>query len=386
MKIKINAALRVAALLCAMLFLSGCWNSRGLDKLGIMMGIGIDQSPIDNEQMEITAQLAIPSGLKTEGASEMAYWNVSCTANDMFYGLREMSHQVSRKIYIPHNQVIIFGEDFGVNGIQRALDFFMRDHEARLEVLVLTARGKAADILDTKPFLERVPSIDLTALMRNQRATSHVMEVRLADFITAMMSDTTAALMPIVQIIDSEEQPKLAVKGMAVYKKDRYVGDLDVDETRGMMWVLDKINSGSIPFEAPGGRVVLEITQSKTKLDLDIGADNTITLKVKINQQNSIASQSGVQNLTDKTGITLLNRLSHEVVEEEIKSAMKRSHELQADIFGVGELLHKKDPKLWEKLKDNWDKVYPTVQLEVEIDSRIITSGRLTTPARPGLE
>lgn len=389
MKKRIGPAFRLAALLLALLFLCGCWNSRELSQLAVMMGIGIDQSPIDAKHMELTVQLAKPTSFQSEGGGggeELPYWNLTYTDTDIFYGLREMSHQVSRKIYIPHNQFILFGEDFARGGLQRSLDFFMRDHESRMEVLVMMARGKAADILAVKPQLEQVPAIGLVELMHNQKANSHTLEVRLLDFVDQMVSETSTAMMPIVDLSENDEEPKVMLRGMAVFKTDKYVGDLDARQTRGMMWVNNKIKSGAIEVQSPGGQVVVEIIKAKSKVTPVVKEDGSIVMQIKVRHDGSLASQQGTQNLSDKQGILLLNREVKQAILDEMEAALLRSYELKADIFGFGETLRKKYPKLWKSLSNNWDEVYPTIKVEVDIDTRIISTGRLTAPAKPELE
>ena len=42
-------------------------------------------------------------------------------------------------------------------------------------------------------------------------------------------------------------------------------------------------------------------------------------------------------------------------------AAFDKSKELKADIFGFGEILHKKYSNEWKTFRDNWDDIYPTI-------------------------
>ena len=54
------------------------------------------------------------------------------------------------------------------------------------------------------------------------------------------------------------------------------------------------------------------------------------------------------------------------------KALNKAQKELKTDIFGFGETIHRKYPKMWKKMKDNWDDIFPNlpVNITVEVDTK----------------
>ena len=64
-------------------------------------------------------------------------------------------------------------------------------------------------------------------------------------------------------------------------------------------------------------------------------------------------------------------------------AAFDKSREFNADIFGFGEMLHKKYSNEWKTLKDNWDEIYPTIELNIDVESKIIKTDLLKKPAAP---
>jgi len=64
-------------------------------------------------------------------------------------------------------------------------------------------------------------------------------------------------------------------------------------------------------------------------------------------------------------------------------AAFDKSIEINADIFGFGEMLHKKYSKEWKTLKDNWDEIYPTIKLNINVETKIIKTDLLKEPASP---
>jgi spore germination protein KC len=109
-----------------------------------------------------------------------------------------------------------------------------------------------------------------------------------------------------------------------------------------------------------------------------------IVMHIKIKQESSLAEQSSALNLTTMSVFEKIEKAQSEVIRKEIMTAFEKSKELNADIFGFGRMLHKKYKNEWEKLKDRWDEVYPTIELDIEIEAKIQKTDLLVKPAAPG--
>ena len=69
------------------------------------------------------------------------------------------------------------------------------------------------------------------------------------------------------------------------------------------------------------------------------------------------------------------------IVEEEIKriinEAINYSKEIKTDIFSLGNLVYKKDHKLWKSIKDNWDNELNNLEIEVTVNLDLKTKGSI---------
>lgn len=93
--------------------LSGCWNRRELDELGIVMGMGVDRQE-KSGKVQITEQIVKPGEIKTSkkeggGGGGEAFWNIVYSGDTVFSTLRGITSISNRKMFSPHNQVLIFG-------------------------------------------------------------------------------------------------------------------------------------------------------------------------------------------------------------------------------------------------------------------------------------
>lgn len=379
-------------IICMILILSttGCWNRRELDDLGIVMGVAFDKTQ-NPGKVQLTAQIVKPAELKTPrkegggGVSE-AYMNIKNTGETVFDTLRGFTHKFSQKLYFQHNQVLIFSRDIAQEGLQKYIDFFLRDHETRLTVKVLVAKNKAGEILDVKPQLQKIPAMDITDVLESQAATSQTSQVRLEQFVTRLMSKTTAPIASLIEVSGEGNEKTALVSGTAVFKKDKLAGQLDAAETRGLLWVLGEVKSGIIDVDCPGGgKVSLEIIRASSKITPEI-KDGKIHIKVRIKEEGNLGSQSCPENFTLPPAIEALEKKKAAVIRSEVLAALKKARKLNTDIFGFGDSVHQRYPKLWKEYETRWDEIFPHIEVTVAVEAKLRRMGRISKPAYPEKE
>ncbi len=389
MKKNIKSGLKILLIIVLALSLSGCWNRRELNTLAIVMGIGIDKGQKDGE-IELVAQIvdttSMKSGSNGESSGNSAYLNLTGTGKNPISILRSFTHEVSRKLYVPHNQMIVFGEDLAKDGVRDSLDLFLRDHETRLTVNVFVSRGKAKDIFQVKPELAKIPTADISLRTGAQSATSETVTLTVFDLMTCLSSKTHSAVAPIVEMRENEGEKVAIISGGAVFKDDKVVGELDKTETRGYLWAVGKVESGIINLNFKNEQINLEIVKANSKITPEIKDDGTILFKIKITEAGIISTQTGSENFGEVENVKLIEKAAGESIKKEIEGALKQARDLDSDIFGFGEMIHQKYPKEWKELEDVWDSRFKKLDVDIEAEVKITAAGRLAKPDYPAEE
>ena len=143
-RIKTLVRLCLCLLLCLCLtaFGCGCWSSRELNDLAVVMAIGMDTADRTGE-IRVTAQTAKAAAMGKDGGGEgPAYWNVSGSGQDTFSALRGMADTAGRQLYLAHNQILVFSREMAESGVQGQLDYFLRDRESRSTVYEMCIRDR----------------------------------------------------------------------------------------------------------------------------------------------------------------------------------------------------------------------------------------------------
>ncbi|GEM_PF-167917 len=383
----------VTFLLCLMLILNlcGCWSRRELNTLGIVLGTGLDVGNLP-DTLEMTAQVVKAGEIKSGSSSseggvstEKAYVNIQNTDKSVLSLLRGITHISNRRLYFPHNQVLIFSSDLARQDLTEGLDAFIRDYEARMNVYILVSRGRASEILEEEPELEKIPAVHIADMMENtQQASSETAIVTLRDFAIATLSGSTAPVAPMVELFEADGKKKARLEGTAVFKRGKMVGELDKTQTHGLMFVTGHAKSGVITVDTKWGQVVLEIVHSKSSLKPVKTEDGTIRMELKINEDGFIQSNETTENMSRLESVEMLKELEREKIRSDIESVLYQARALSADVFGFGEAIRREYPDDWEKMKENWDEAFCGIELDIETEVELRSTSGMIRPAVPG--
>lgn len=397
MKYYLKACVTFITLLACLGSLSGCFDRRELDTICIVLGVAIDAAQ-EPGNIDLTIQMANPSGSSGSDAKEKTktskssaessgssseFINISQSGHQVNYIIREMQHKMSRKIYVAHSENIIFGEELAKIGVRDCLDFFNRAPEARLTLKVFVARGKASEVYETIPTFEKSPSAELSKTLQKQEITSHVPVVTEFEFIRAMVSKTTAPVAPIVSIIEENDQKKLFIDGCAVFKESRMVGEMNDTQTRGLLFITNKVKTAVLETMVLDATVTTEIRSSKSSVTPILYTDGTVVMNVNVTTTVGLGDQSGTVNITDTENLPAFLQAAEETIKEEIYNAVDQSKSLNADVFGFGEAIGRKYPDEWKDMKDQWDALYQEVKVDINVTVKEGGGGRITGPLVP---
>jgi spore germination protein KC/spore germination protein len=379
--------IKIIACILISLSLTGCWSGRELDTIGIVMGVGLDK-PKELNEIEMTVQVMDPSKIKStskdsneKGGGNKAFINMKDKGITISQTLIEVNHKLDRDLFFSDNEIIILGRNIAEEGIGKKLDFFLRNRETRMLVQVLVAEGSASEVLDISPDIENINAANIAELIKLGKKHSEIVSTNLRDFSSKVMSKTTAPVAPMIGIVKEDQKIKVHISETAVFKKDRMVGRLDKKETKGYLWIVNKVKKGTteVTLKDSNELVSIETSSSKSKVTPKI-SDGKVSFNIEIKEEGEISDQLSVEDLAKPKKFEELEKAKAEVIEKEIMAAVNIAKELNADIFGFGEIVNKSYPKQWKTMEKNWSEIFPDVQVTVKVDTKLRRNGRITKP------
>lgn len=378
------------------LTLAGCWNRREVNDVALVSGVGVDLT--ESGAIQVTVQILKPLSLggqeQTTAAAGKATFTATATGATVFDAIRHVSHLIPRKPGWQHNNVIILGEEFARSGVGDALDFFIRDHEARLDQWVLVARGEAAAALSAQFDLEPNAGLGLRRVYRNGWLfTGEVTPVRLVEFMLAVSSPATAPVAAVIEPLRPGEKisgqypPESAFRigGAAVFNQDRLAGWLNDQDVRGLQWLRGKVVNAVIrvPCQKPSGNGIgMEILSSRSRLVPEWPAGSRPQVRARIEVLGRLGDVMCQEDLSQPDAIAKLKDRTAAVIRAEAEATMQKLQaDLQADAVGIGEALHRAYPRSWPEWRRRWAEVYPTIRVIPEVRVELTHIG--STLGRP---
>lgn len=360
--------------------LTGCWNLRELKDISIVMGVGYDIGK-NSEPFALSFEVVKPDAIKgskehQQSGGSKAFSIVKSSGNSVFGAVRSATHESSRKLYFPHNQMLVIGKEAAVSGVYDFFDFYIRDHETRPTVSVVVIDGKAEDIWNIDTQQDNLPSQTVENLLYAQKSNSQTPIINVQDFIIRLRSKTAAPIAPWSEINSIDGKQVLYVSGTAVFKKDKLAGKLDEVETRGLLWTLGEVESGIVEIQCPehNDSIGLEIIRSEGKIRTAIQGKK-VYADITINTTQFIGNMQCPYNTLLIENIKKLEKLSEAAIKNEVLSAVRKAKALNADIFGFGDAVYKKYPREWKTIEKDWDELFMEIEVALDVECKIERAG-----------
>lgn len=162
------------------------------------------------------------------------------------------------------------------------------------------------------------------------------------------------------------------------------VGWMDGHETRGQNWIRNTLERGAVIIELPGkkGLATIEIIKMQSKIEPKInGGEVMITVEIMTEGrlQDLVVSPGETPRLDKDFDQTLENRFA-ESIRRECERSFARAKELKADIFGFGNAIYRRFPRLWEEdLAGRWEEAFCQLSVEFLVEAPIKRSGMIFT-------
>lgn len=364
----------IFVLICFLL--TGCMGSRELTDIMPILGIGIDSA--GNNLTKLTVQAAKMGGSKDQGSTKPNILIFEKTDKNAFDMLRETTHENSDKLFIGHNQCIIIGKDAASKGVKSELDLFLRDHEARMGVWILVSDSTANEILTAKEDNSSVSALEIKQMLSEQKENSESVDVNLLEFSSKLAGETTCPVASLIKIDKESGKPRLKIAGMAIFKKDRMVAELDENKTRGYLWTMNKIESGVVNVETKSRKACLEINASEGGFTPYLNADGSVSLFIHVKAELGVREMSGFEKEPAVTAAKELQKAAEEEIKSSVLACFQTTQFHKADIYGIGTEIYRKWPKKWREMQASWDKLYVQINPEITVQVDITDMGKIS--------
>lgn len=382
-------------LVSAVPLLGGCWNQRELTELAFVMAVGIDQGT-GGKKYDVSFQVVVPANVATgltggsgQGPSVVVY---KSSGNNLTEASRKATKQIPRELYYAHTSIVVISEELArKEGILDLLDVLDRDPEFRTTTAVIIAKGqKASDMISILTNLDKLPmdkfrkTLDATEAMLGENV-----KMNIDDIIGAITSPGREAIISGFILDGSAEKgtapdninktippAMITADGLAVIKNGKLVGWLTNENSRGAIWLLNKMKGTEIDFALNHKKAAVSTTPYLSNTNIAVTFKNgkpvaniSIETVFKLSEINTAFDIENPHKIGD------IEKLTAQQIKKEVESSIKRTQKYRADIVGFGERLHRSNPKLWKKIKGNWNNYYAKMDYNIKVEALFRETG-----------
>lgn len=378
---------RIKFLILLLPLLSGCYNYRELNELGITTAVSIDYK--DNN-FYVIAEVINP--IKQQDASSSnnsPFINYNSSSSSLQDAFRKVVLESPRQLYAAQLEIIVLSEEVVNNHLEEVLEYFARDPEARTEIKMIVAKTEDSTKAITLQTL--LTSLSSSNIIKSLDLQSKVLgmdyPVTLNELLNMYIDPYLEVVLPSMtlygnyEIGDEKENittssPKAIVKidGSTITKDNKILGYLDLEEAKILNLINGKLKETIIKMNYYDGYIIFEPNRIKVSRELDI--KNNI-IKINISGYSKTKEIQSNIDLKDPKEVEKLNKALNMELEKKITDTFNSIREKYGtDVFGFQELYYRTNYKYFKENCTNWyEDIYPKIKLEVKANVRLYEKG-----------
>lgn len=380
--------------------LSGCLGKTEINDLGIVMAVGLDKGEKEGT-IQITAQIVRPADARgstgaPSGQTGEPIWSITASGDSIFDAIRHLGSSASRRIYWAHNFAVVINEDLAKEGINDIIDFFTRNHQLRMQTLVMVTPDPASEVVSTITGIEVIPGQAINDLFLYNNFTASAPQTQIIDLQKSYLNETTQPVLARVSLNKhgiSNKKPtaeptinQIELDGAGVFKGDKMIGKVSAEDTMGLLFFLENAKSAAVVTSCPSNK-----DQSMT---VELKTENFhVTPTYKNNQVGfNVKLKSAVQLVEAGCPFSIAKEQQVQQIEEQIENKLKEKidktlqlaqEEYKVDFLELGEIFKNRYPAEWKKIVSKWDEEFPNAKVNTQVDVKLTSSSLLYLPTKP---
>lgn len=365
----------VAVLLVVSIGLGGCAETKILEEVGLTTLVGYD---LGKEDGVVTT--AIVRQVSTELESKIA---VITAENKTSQGTRaKINRRAAEKVMSGQLRGVLFSEEFAKKGIGHSIDTSLKNPAISEGILLAIVEGDARSLLEYE-----YPSIDeigqhIYKLLDQNIESEQVISSTLHEVAYDYYSAGRNIALPIIK----QDEELVDISGIALFKKDKMVGKLPIDDSFYVKLSRDDYDNGihelkikgdelssSLLKDAPD-EISLVFDPIKTHKNVKLVDPQQPEFDLQVLIQARILEIKDNINIEDAVSAEELGKAISKKLESEISRVIAYCQEVGSDVFGFGEF-YRSSVRHSELTEEKWHELYKEMKVNVDIDFTVIRSG-----------
>ena len=376
----------ISAVIAAGMLVTLCGCSvpgRELSDTLIIQGIAVDT--VDNGY-KVTVEALNNSknaSVNGEGAGEKISKFYEAEDENIAVAFEKVCMLSGKEPLYSHNRVIVFGEPAAKLGLDRVLDFFIREYNTRATIPVAVAKGgEGGELLRADPGKDVVHAQMIEDVISFATSRSQVLKARVLDAANMVLDDNSALAVPALIVHGEGGEKCVTVAGTAIFDEDNILCDyLEPDESFGFVLLNDKAEKGMLSVDlGTEYTLAFAIEKLKTKMDVSYDGEN-VSFSFVLDAECDVSEYTvpGGYGEIDRETVYKLKKLCEQrLTDISLKCIEHVSGRFALDCFGLSRRMRLKYTDDYRELSDDWESVLQKASYSVEVNVTIRRLGEET--------
>lgn len=384
---KVVAVLMTLVLIITLVSCKG--SKHEINKLAVVLAVGFDLTrdnkylftvQVLNTEKESSSSSMGQNKNEQQNPSDVIVYSMEGeTPND---AITKLNRQLANTLFLGHTKYTVIGNDLAQAGMALFVDEALRGYDRRVDSILLVTEGRAQDIVKIVTNEDKIPANVVDELIKNQANCGYIPVVSRMNFANALYSKTAAPTLGVIRLRENNGNKVFDLGGTAVFNKDKLVGYMDINQTRGMQWINGKVKNGNIAVSLPNNNFVdfyILTGKSKIKSKMENGE---LVIEIKIKEEGNIQTMTmPVDPMKDYKIMDKFSEIQGDAIEKEAILALQAAQKkYKLDIFDFSGVIKRDNPEYWNKIQKNWSDVFPNLKVKIYVDAKVRRPGLISKP------
>ena len=347
--------------LILLLIISGCWDVNEIEKTQFAKYITVDPLPKQPDNYLFSIQFPV---LREDSPEKVN--TLSTTAPSLKSSISNFQTRTMGWISLGMLRTIIFNQTIAKQGLLPHLDTLWREPIVPGSVtMAICTNKKAIEIEGIQPAPVEDTGVYLDELFDTTSKNSLYPEKSLNDFFISLKTSGKEATIPLLKYGKDD----IKIVGLALFRKDKMVGKIEIPETRALLLIQEKFVKGPIDLKIQDYHVNYYVQQVKTKINVNYSKDRfdfEINSKLEVDVTENTSEKRLIGN---KAALNKMEKFLARALKKEMHKLFGQLQTQQSDVIGLGQRAKAKYPQYYNK--KYWNQQFSQAKIHIHIDVSI---------------
>jgi spore germination protein KC len=276
--------------------------------------------------------------------------------------------------------VVFLGEEFAKRGLKREFDTYQRNPDISLRTDIFVVKGDTAKkLLTISNPMEKSPAV--TALKEHKESGGRGDTA----YVSFLMAANKAGIRPSIPVIEishsiegmsnehSANKKIVQMAGVSVFDSElKMLGYLSEEENRDLLWVMGLLKKMTISIAKKERNASINLTKIACNITPKFDKHNQVSFTVYLEGLGTLQENNSGLDMTYTKNLKILEKKFEKKAQKQVQQTIaKVQKEYGMDIFGFGEVIHRKNPIRWKSLKNHWEQTFPDTVITVKAKIKI---------------